>query len=62
MRIAALGGGHQQVFVVARNGGRQTVRFGALNGLSRPIGGCILALECIKVAQSIEHFPVLLLR
>jgi len=34
--------------------------FGALNGLSRPIGGCILALECIKVAQSIEHFPILL--
>src|SRR5882762_4415897 len=25
MRIATLGGGHQQVFVVARNGGRQTV-------------------------------------
>src|SRR6184192_397697 len=25
MRIATLGGGHEQVFVVARNGGRQTV-------------------------------------
>jgi hypothetical protein len=30
---------------------------GALNGLSRPIGGRNLAFGCIKVAQNIEHFP-----
>jgi hypothetical protein len=37
---------------------------GALNGLSRPTGGRILAFDCIKVAQSIEHFrrpPVLMM-
>jgi len=25
--------------------------------LGRPIGGCILAFGCIKIAQSIEQFP-----
>jgi hypothetical protein len=38
--------------------------FGALNGSGKPSGGCVLAFECTKVAQSIEQFrlvPVLML-
>jgi len=31
-----------------------------LNGLNAPTGGHVIAFEVIKVAQSIEHFSILL--